>query len=88
MMNNVEILTEKEAAVFLRVSVSTLKRRRSSRQVPYQKNGRLIRYSRTALLRYIEETTIANIPIEPAPTRYRRAGCRSFRNQVALFDII
>ncbi|WP_367646954.1 helix-turn-helix domain-containing protein [Ruegeria arenilitoris] len=81
-------MTEPEAAEFLRVSLSKLKRKRAARKVPHYYDGRSVRYSRTALLRYIEESIVANMPIEPAPSKYRRAGHRSVKNQRAILDLI
>lgn len=53
-----ELLTEKEAAVFLRSSVSKLQKDRiKGMGVPFIKNGKSIRYRLTDLIAYIERNT-------------------------------
>jgi len=55
---NQPLLTEKEAAAFLKVSHETLKKIRYKGDGPgYIKFGRNIRYSMAALQRYLDENT-------------------------------
>lgn len=52
------LLTEKEAAEFLRVSIKTLQSwRLQGKQPTYLKLGRCVRYRRDDVIRFLEEST-------------------------------
>lgn len=55
------LLDEHEAAAFLKVTVGTLQVWRSTKRYPleYVKVGRSVRYTRSALLKFIASRTIA-----------------------------
>lgn len=85
-----EVLTEPEAAENLRMSVKTLKRRRSAGQIAYVRDGRRVLYRREHLDAYLAAAEVAASapPPEPPEPRYRRAGARSARHRQALLDIL
>lgn len=85
-----DLLTEPEAARELRMSVKTLKRRRSAGQIAHIRNGRRVLYRRVHLHAYLDAVEVAACappPPPPAP-RYRRAGTRSEANVEALLDLL
>jgi len=50
-----EILTVEEAAIFLRVSTSSIYKLAQDGRIPCRKAGRQWRFSRSAILRWIEQ---------------------------------
>lgn len=59
-MQITELLTPRETAGFLKVSVHTLAKWRCNKKGPeYMKTGRLVKYNRKALETYLRSTTIA-----------------------------
>jgi excisionase family DNA binding protein len=54
MLQRMDILTTKEAAELLRVTVRTVKVKAAAGEIPARKVGQGWRFSREALLRYIE----------------------------------
>ena len=57
----IELLTPKEAAAFLKVSVVTLAKWRGQKKGPsYTRTGRTIKYSREALEAYLKKNVVAN----------------------------
>jgi excisionase family DNA binding protein len=57
----IELLTAKEAAAFLKVSVVTLAKWRGQKKGPeYTRTGRTIKYSQQALEAYLKKNVVAN----------------------------
>jgi excisionase family DNA binding protein len=85
-----DILTEAEAAQKLRMSVKTLKRRRSAGQIGHIRDGRRVLYRPEHLNAYLDAVEVAASAPPPAPPtpRYRRAGARSGANLEALLDLL
>jgi hypothetical protein len=55
-----EVLTPRETARFLKVSVHTLAKWRCNKKGPkYMRTGRLVKYDRRTLEAYLKSTTIA-----------------------------
>ncbi|MGD9752437.1 MAG: helix-turn-helix domain-containing protein [Acidimicrobiia bacterium] len=73
-----ELLTTDDAAEFLSVSRRTLIRLTNAGVVPVIRNGRLVRYSRTALQQWgvdnsrFASAAAANRPVDETPRRRRR----------------
>jgi excisionase family DNA binding protein len=84
-----KVMTEKEAAEYLRLSTKTLQRRRRAGQISYIRDGG-IRYIREDLDAYLAARRIAAVAPPPTEqkTRYQRTGTRSESNRKALLDII
>ena len=56
-----EVLTPRETAGFLKVSIHTLAKWRSTKKGPeYMKTGRLVKYDRKALETYLRSTMVAH----------------------------
>ncbi len=56
-----EVLTPRETASFLKVSIHTLAKRRCNKKGPgYMRTGRIIRYDRKVLEVYLLNTVILN----------------------------
>ena len=70
-----EVMTEPEAAEYLRMSPKTLKRRRSDGQIAFIRDGR-IRYLRQDLDDYLEglRTAATKSPPPPRKPKYRRTA--------------
>ena len=51
-------LSEKEAAAYLSISLSTIRRWRHESRVPFFRSGGVIRYSRTSIDQFIEKNTV------------------------------
>ena len=60
-MANIELLTAKEAAAFLKVSVVTLAKWRGQKKGPaYTRTGRTVKYDRKALEAYLKKNIVEN----------------------------
>jgi excisionase family DNA binding protein len=83
------VMTEKEAAEYLRLSTKTLQRRRRAGQISYIRDGG-IRYIREDLDAYLAARRVAAVAPPPAErkAKYVRAGKRAESNRQALLDII
>ncbi|WP_299657264.1 helix-turn-helix domain-containing protein [uncultured Jannaschia sp.] len=70
-----EVMTEPEAARYLRRSVKTLQRRRRDKQISFVRDGG-IRYLRSDLDAYLEARRIAatQAPSPPPAPKYRASG--------------
>ena len=84
-----EVMTESEAAKYLRLSTKTLQRRRRSCQIAFIRDGG-IRYLHSDLDAYLEaRRTAATTPPPPPPLpKYRVPSARSEANREALLDLI
>ena len=84
-----DVMTEAEAADFLRLSTKTLQRRRRSGQIAFIRDGG-IRYLRADLDAYLAARRTAETTAPPAPPtpKYRALSQRAVKNQAALIDII
>lgn len=51
-----EMLSKKEVAAYLGVSVSTIDRKMKSKEIPYHKLGRTVRFSKKEIEEYLERT--------------------------------
>ena len=67
-----DILTTKEAAELLRITERTVKVKAAAGEIPARKVGRGWRFSRTALLRYVEGESAETV--EEVTTTVRRRG--------------
>ncbi|HBB83672.1 MAG TPA: hypothetical protein DC031_10450 [Sulfitobacter sp.] len=69
-----EVMTEPEAAQYLRLSTKTLQRRRRDGQIAYIRDGG-IRYLMPDLQAYLEarRTAVKTSPPSPQNSKYRRA---------------
>ena len=56
--SGIELLTIKEAANFLKVSVSMIRRLQYGRQLPFIKVGGAIRFNKQDIIAYLSEATI------------------------------
>ena len=56
-----ELLTTAEAARFLRISISSLRRLQQARRVPFIKVGGSVRFARGDLLAYIEKRRVRSV---------------------------
>ena len=83
------LLSEEQAAEYLNLSVSTLRRRRASGQVGYIRDGR-ISYRLSDLDAYIEALRVAATqpPPAPRPPKYRSATKAFEANRAALAEFI
>lgn len=83
------VLTEAEAARYLRLSTKTLQRRRRAGQLSFIRDGG-VRYMKEDLDAYLAARRVAAVapPLAERKTRYRRTGTRSETNRKALLDII
>jgi excisionase family DNA binding protein len=52
------LLTKKEIANFLNVSIKMIDRKVHMNEIPYLKIGRLVRFSKKSVLAWAEETTL------------------------------
>ncbi len=60
-MSNIELLTTKEAAGFLKVSTITLAKWRGQKKGPkYTRTGRTIKYTRKDLEGYLKRNTVSS----------------------------
>ncbi len=61
-MSDLGLLTKKEAAEFLRVSISTIEKLRYDGSIPFVKLGKRVFFKKTALADYVErqQFTYAN----------------------------
>lgn len=84
-----EVMTEPEAAKYLRHSVKTMQRRRRDGQISFVRDGG-IRYLRSDLDAYLEVRRHAatKAPPPPPPPKYRTPTARSEAHREALLDII
>ena len=84
-----EIMTEQEAAKYLKRSTKTLQRRRRDGQIAFIQDGG-IRYLLSDLDAYIDaRRTAATTPPPPASSpKYLPLSCRAQEHQDALLDII
>jgi len=84
-----EIMTETEAAVYVRRSKKTLQRRRAAGQIAFIQDGGIL-YKKSDLDEYLNQRRVAATqPPPPAPSpRYRKTGQNSKSNRQELFDII
>jgi excisionase family DNA binding protein len=55
--DNERLLTKKEIAVFLNVSVKMIDKKVFMNEIPYLKVGKLVRFSKQRVLAWAEETT-------------------------------
>ena len=53
---DVKLLTKKELAEFLNVSVKTIDKKVHMNEIPFFKIGRLVRFSKSRILAWAEET--------------------------------
>lgn len=51
-----KLLTKKEIAAFLNVSVKTIDKKVHMKEIPYLKVGRLVRFSKSRILAWAEES--------------------------------
>ncbi len=54
-VDNERLLTKKELATFLNVSIKMIDRKVSMNEIPYLKIGRLVRFSKKKILAWAEE---------------------------------
>lgn len=83
------LMTEKQAATYIGLSVKTVQRRRKLGQIAFIRDGG-IRYRLADLEAYLDERRIPAItPPSPGPKpKYRRASSRSEKSRNALCEFI
>ncbi|RAZ83408.1 helix-turn-helix domain-containing protein [Cereibacter johrii] len=88
-MNEPLLLTEAEAADYLRLSTKTLQRRRRAREISFIRDGG-VKYLRSDLDAYVAaRRTEATAPPSAAPKqKYRPVSAKSVSNRKALVDFI
>ncbi len=91
-MNDDNLLTEAEAALYLRVSIKTLQRRRRDGMIGFCRvsGWHGIRYRGSHLKAYLNACEVAarNPPPPPPKPKYRPASRRAEKNQRALMNFL
>ncbi len=84
-----KVMTEPEAAEYLRLSAKTLQRRRTAGQISFIRDGG-IRYLLSDLDAYLiaRRTAAVTPPTSARAPKYRRTGAQSIQNREALLDIL
>lgn len=58
MKNEIQLMTVEEAALFLNLKVSKLRKDIFNRAIPYYKIGSLIRFKRDELIKWVEDKLV------------------------------